>query len=196
MDKFNFSFGIIIAYLLPGFIGLYSISPFSATVSSLLLSSNGAPSLSAIIPIIFLSLTLGMIINAIGFSTLRKVLLKKGIDPPSPIDYSRLTANKLPVLQRISDNNYRYFECYCNLFISICMLILSKISTPFISQINEYKLPILILFLVVVLIVLYNVGYYAYSVYSVRMKALLGEEQNNENSKRKEKDMYIGDAPK
>ena len=194
MVKLDLSFGTLIAYLMPGIVGLYSIVPFSPTIKTLLFSKNGVPETASIFIILLISLMIGMIINAIGFVTIRKLFQYMGIKPPSADDYSKLTQDKLPVLERITGYTYKYFECYCNLAVSIAMLITSKIIVKFkIIEGNEDLFIISGLILVFVILLL--VAYYSYHVYSVRMRKLFQDESFSEKLL-KGGNMSIGEGPK
>lgn len=193
MEKIDLSFGTLIAYLIPGIVGLFAISPFSTTIE-LLLYKNASFSMVSGLVIVLLSLATGMVINAIGFLTIRKVFKLIGIKPPTAKEYANLTKEELPVLERITEYTYRYFECYCNLSVAIAILLISNTIIK-LEITAEGKWILLTSTLILVLFSLIFLAYYSYNVYSVRMRKLL-EDSSLENNTKGGDNMSIGESPK
>ena len=58
------NFGLVIAYLLPGFVTLWGLSHFSPTIQTWLTSSqSGAPSVSGFLYVTLVSLALGLTVK-------------------------------------------------------------------------------------------------------------------------------------
>ncbi len=123
------NFGIIIAFLLPGFIALWPMQQVSSAVAvwfsgaGLSAGSPGtggpppaAPTAGSFLMVVLAALALGMLISAIRWALLDK-LLHIGFRRPN-LDYSKLQAN-LGAFDFINENHYRYYQYYANSAIAL-----------------------------------------------------------------------------
>jgi len=174
VEKLDITFGTLVAYILPGLLGLYAIAPFSQVVGNLLFSNGGIPSATSLVIILLFSLLMGLIVNAIGFITVRQALKNKNFMPPSAEEYAKITTDKLPVLDRINELTYKYFESYCNLSVSVSLLLLSRVLYKIEiikNNINTFNFIVIFCVLIILLIL----ARYAYRIYCVRMHKLLND---------------------
>ena len=127
------TFGLLIAYLLPGFICLWGVSHFSPTVQSWLgAATQDAPTLGG-----FLYVTVASIGAGLTASTVRWLLIDTlhhwtGIRAPS-WDFSKLQRN-VAAFQMLVEIHYRYYQFYGNGFIAIIFAwTLRRVSIGFLS---------------------------------------------------------------
>lgn len=116
----------IIAYLIPGVIGLYGISRHSSTINILFTGGKGISEATAIVLIVLLSIGIGMIINAITWAVIRPTIELFGQKRPD-LDYSKLNKDMLDSFKVIIEENYRYYQTYSNLLTALLIYSLSYI---------------------------------------------------------------------
>jgi hypothetical protein len=119
----SLDFGLIIAYVIPGFVTLYTISLYSEPVRSLLGGNTYVPQAGAIIPLIFLAIAVGIAVNALAWATLRHVIQATGVPRPD-LNYALLTKEKSVAFQEIIQSDFRYYQYYTNTltaFLLLCM---------------------------------------------------------------------------
>ena len=111
------NFGLLIAYVLPGFIVLWGISFFSPTVSQWLLGERGyCATVGGFFYTTLASVTLGLAVNAIRWATIDAIHHRTGIQYPA-WDFSKLQQN-LNGYNKLVDIYYRYHESFGNLLIA------------------------------------------------------------------------------
>ena len=98
MEKLGLNFGLVIAYLIPGFLGLYALSERLGAIKTLLGGDNKIPEKAAIVPLLILALAIGMIINALGWSLIRPLIALSGVRRPANLDYTKLKADDIKVI--------------------------------------------------------------------------------------------------
>lgn len=114
------NFGLLIAYILPGFTVLWAVSWYSPTVQTWLGTSIAdAPTVGG-----FLYVTLGSVGAGLTVSALRWLLLdslhhRTGIPKPR-WDFSRLDA-KLNAFDVLNEQHYRYYQFYGNMLVSLVL---------------------------------------------------------------------------
>lgn len=114
-------FGIIIAFLLPGFIFLWPFQYFSPTVAIWFRGagfdgSGTSPSGGSFLLVVVASLAAGLLISAIRWAVFDCLLLRRF--RRIKIDYSRLE-EKLTAFTLINENHYRYYQYYSNSSIAL-----------------------------------------------------------------------------
>jgi hypothetical protein len=137
------TFGYIIAFFLPGFVCLQSLSYASETIRNILDTIKGKdPSLGIVFYALIAALICGLILSAFRSVILewvyckwkwegkikgKRVLFKiKPVDR-SPVVYAKLLDDKkLALYQASVDNNYRYYQFYGNLCISLSLLLFCR----------------------------------------------------------------------
>jgi hypothetical protein len=177
VDKLELTFGSLIAYVGPGIITLYAISDYSITLTALFTSNDGSPSISSFFLLVVLSLMSGMVINCIGFLTIRKLFAKIGKKPPAPSDYARMESDSLSLANFVTDSTYRYYECYTNLTLSLLILIFSIVDNLIFP--NYAKSYIALSGLIISVAAVICTAYFAHQVYCARMESLLKEKSSS-----------------
>jgi hypothetical protein len=113
----NQNFGLIIAYLLPGFVSLWGVSYFSPTVASWIAASQqGSPSVAGFMYVTLASLAAGVTASAVRWSILDHLHHATGIVPPV-WKFAHLEG-KLQGYLTLVENHYRYYQFYANMFIA------------------------------------------------------------------------------
>ncbi len=108
------SFGLLIAYLAPGFVCLAGASHFSATLASWMsVAPADAPTVGGFLYVATGSFAAGLVVNAVRWALIDKLLHASGLVPPK-LDFSRLQAN-LDAFQLAVEHNYRYYQFYASM---------------------------------------------------------------------------------
>jgi hypothetical protein len=116
------SFGLLIAFLLPGFILLWGLSFTSPVVANWLASysSEHAVAVGGFLYSTLASLALGLLISAVRWLIIDSLLSWLGIDGKR-LNYEKLKdKDVLGAYQAIVANHYRYYQSYSNSLIALC----------------------------------------------------------------------------
>src|SRR5258708_1900175 len=117
MNASSNQFGLMVAYLLPGFIGLAGIAPFSPIVMAWLRPLNqSAASLGAPVYAVLAATTIGMIVSCFRWLLIDHINLWTGIRPPT-WDDSRLQET-FNAFDYLVDNHYRYYQFFANTLVA------------------------------------------------------------------------------
>ncbi|MEM1353902.1 MAG: hypothetical protein AAGH88_03360 [Planctomycetota bacterium] len=117
------SFGVVIAYLLPGFISLWSVSPFIAPLAGWLdgsMSLEHAPSVGGFLYVTVASLTAGLTLNVVRWALFDSINIMTGIEKPA-WDDSKLQAN-FDAFQNVVEQHFRYYQFYSCTIIAVAMV--------------------------------------------------------------------------
>lgn len=126
MEKIGLDFKLIIAYLIPGSIGLYAAAMLIPAVEALLGGSAAVPQGASIVLVLVLAIASGMIINALTWALVRPLIEKTGVPRPK-LEYSNLTKENEASFRNIIDNNFSYYQSYANMFTALVALFASYI---------------------------------------------------------------------
>jgi hypothetical protein len=153
-DSAETTFGLTIAFALPGFLLLWGISFSSPQIATWLAHSSpaDAPTIGAFLYLAVASLALGILISAIRWATFEQFLyLLTGLKRSTKSESKLYEDGRRAAYQDKINNYYRYYQCY-----SHCMLAI-LISYVFNYLSNErntsWMLAASVLFVVVVLCV-------------------------------------------
>jgi hypothetical protein len=117
------NFGLLIAYILPGFTVLWAVSPYSPTVQTWLgTSMTDAPTVGGFLYVTLGSVAAGLTVSALRWLVLDTLHHHTGIQKPR-WDFSRLDA-KLNAFDVLNEQHYRYFQFYGNMLVAIGLGIL------------------------------------------------------------------------
>lgn len=124
------NFGLLIAFLLPGFVTLWGIGEFSGTIHSWFTGSpDQSPSVGG-----FLYVTLGAVATGLFVSTVRWLLIDRihhrtGIVEPQ-WDFAALNQN-LATFEILVASHYRFYQAYANMAVAVVLaFIAATITTP------------------------------------------------------------------
>jgi hypothetical protein len=146
----SINFGLLIAYFLPGFIGLNGLRPLSGSVAiwfEAILDKD--KSLGASFLILSAALVTGLIISACRDIMLERLHYATGVKCEL-FDYGKfIDKDKRAVLQDLIANKYRYYQFYGNTLVASFFLLVSNLLR---NSILNHKLSLTINFAVCVLL--------------------------------------------
>ena len=121
-DLTSTSFGYIIAFLLPGLLGLYAMSYWSSRASELIgpalkAEANVGPS----IILLLIALGIGLCVSALRFFLFEKLLCRAHTFPADM--FSKLRAEgRLTSFKAVVDEHYRYHQFYGGCAVAVLIL--------------------------------------------------------------------------
>lgn len=114
------NFGLLIAYIIPGFVVLLGLSPISPTVQTWLSASTDAeqwPTVGGFLYVTLASVGLGMTMSAVRWFLIDRINEWTGLKRPE-WDDSKLQAN-LAAFDLIVEHHYRYYQFYANTMVAM-----------------------------------------------------------------------------
>lgn len=115
------SFGYLIAFLLPGVLGLYALSYWSPKAGALLQPILRADTtVGPSVVFLLLAVGMGLCLSAGRFFVLEKGLYRKTL--LSDTLHKQLEPEKLALLTAYAEGHYRYHQFYGGCFVAILML--------------------------------------------------------------------------
>ena len=114
------NFGLLIAYVLPGFVALWGISQFSPTVESWIATSGqGAPTIAGFLYVTLASLAAGLTVSAVRWVIIDRLHHATGLKPPR-WEFANLD-DRLQGFLALVENHYRYYQFYANSLVAGAM---------------------------------------------------------------------------
>ena len=117
MNSASNHFGLMVAYLLPGFIGLAGIVPFAPMVAAWLQPLDQQASLGPPVYAVLAATTVGMILSCFRWVLIDHVHQWTGVRPPVWDD--RLLEDRVDAFNYLVDNHYRYYQFFANTLIAV-----------------------------------------------------------------------------
>jgi hypothetical protein len=118
VDTIPKHFGLVVAYLLPGFIGLAGVVPLSSMVAEWLRPVEGGEwGLGPTVYVLMTAITVGMIISCFRWVIIDHMLRWTGVVAPR-WDF-RLLATRVGALDYLVDGHYRYYQFYANTLMAV-----------------------------------------------------------------------------
>lgn len=112
------NFGLLIAYVLPGFVALWGLSYTSDTVHAWLVGAGSAgPSVSGFFYVLLGSVACGMTASAIRWAVIDRAHHATGLRPPR-LDFSTLQEH-LDAFERVIEYHYQYYKFYSNTLVAL-----------------------------------------------------------------------------
>jgi hypothetical protein len=112
------NFGLLIAYLLPGFVTLWALRPFVPAIEVWLgASTNNGPTVDGFLYATLGSTAAGLLISAIRWAVIDHLYHVTGIPEPK-WDFRRLP-EALAAFESHVEDHYRYYQHYANLLVAI-----------------------------------------------------------------------------
>ncbi len=110
-ESLDRSFGLMIAFLLPGFTCLCGFCAFSPTLAAWLSAEpSQEPSLGGFLYAVLGSLAVGLTVSAVRWATIDTLHHSTGLKRPE-FNFSQLSEH-LAAFQLAVEHNYRYFQFY------------------------------------------------------------------------------------
>jgi len=147
-NSFDKNFGVVIAFLIPGFLLLWGLSFSYSEISNWLANSSAPsdPTVGGFLYATLASLGLGLLISAVRWLIIDFILSKLDISDEG-INYEKLNdANKSAAYMLIVENHYRYYQYYANSLIAILIAFCAYLF-------SDHELPPWPIWLLVALIV-------------------------------------------
>jgi hypothetical protein len=112
------NFGIIIAYILPGFVALWGVSHFSATVESWIgASQQGSPTVAGFMYVTLASLGTGLTVSGIRWAVIDSIHRLTGLRRPA---WKLVNLDdKLQGFLTLNEAHYRFYQHYSNMFVAV-----------------------------------------------------------------------------
>jgi hypothetical protein len=112
------NFGLLIAFLLPGFVALWGLGFVSPEVQSWLgASPANAPTVGGFLYVSLASIVAGMAVTIARWLVIDSIHHATGISRPR-WDFSRLQEN-VAAFDMLNELYYRHYQCYANMIIAI-----------------------------------------------------------------------------
>lgn len=119
------NFGLLIAYLLPGFVALWGISFFSPSVASWFGSTaEDAPTVGGFLYVTLASVAAGLTVSTVRWLVIDSVHHVTGIRNPR-WDFSRLKEN-VAALDMLIEIHYRYYQFYANMIVAVLFTVAAR----------------------------------------------------------------------
>lgn len=119
------NFGLLIAYLLPGFTCLWGLSYVSETVRSWLgAPPTNAPTVGGFLYITLASVAAGLTVSTVRWAVIDTIHHWTGVPRPK-WDFSRLEEN-IASFDVLGENHYRYYQAYGGMVIAVPFLYVAK----------------------------------------------------------------------
>ena len=120
------SFGILIAYIIPGFVCLWGMQPFLPAVRAwLAIQPADTPTVGGFLFVTLASAAGGLLVSTVRWALLDHLHQYTGIRVPH-WDLRRLTAN-LSAFQAMVEWHYRYYEFHGNLLVAVTFLYVTQL---------------------------------------------------------------------
>ena len=122
------NFGVLIAYLLPGFVSLWAVAMFSPAVDAWLTSKpNAQPTVGGFLYTTLGSLSGGLTVSAVRWAVVDTFHHATGLVPPA-WDFSKLR-DRLDAFEALVENHYRYYQFYSNMLVAVFLSRATRIGT-------------------------------------------------------------------
>jgi uncharacterized membrane protein YciS (DUF1049 family) len=114
----NWQFGLLVAYVLPGFIGLAGLAPLFPTVARWLQPvGQGDLGIGPPVYAVLAAITMGMIVSCFRWLLIDRIHALTGV-PASSLNYLALE-ERMAAFNYWVEQNYRYHQFYANTLIAV-----------------------------------------------------------------------------
>lgn len=112
------NFGLLIAYLIPGFLALWGLSFVSPAVAEWLRGAGTTgPTVGGFLYVLLASVAAGMTVSAVRWAVVDRAHAMTGLHRPQ-LNFGNLPG-KLDVFEQINEHHYRYYQFYSNSLIAV-----------------------------------------------------------------------------
>lgn len=152
----GYDFGLVIAFLLPGFIFLWALAlsfPAAATwlVSPSATASQAGPELPSVAGFLYstlASLALGLILSALRWCVIDWLLSRMNVKDPG-LEFSKLKdPDTAWAFRDIVENHYRYYQYYANTLVA---LVAGAVAYALSGHSARWQIYVMLSFVIVVL---------------------------------------------
>jgi hypothetical protein len=124
-DVSPFNFGLIVAYIVPGFVVLWGLSYHSETVRQwLTVTADQAPTVGDLLYATLASVAAGVIVSAVRWAVIDTLHHHTGIPPPR-WNFAMLP-ERLEAFRMLVEDHYRYFQFYSNSLVALAFLYVAR----------------------------------------------------------------------
>lgn len=116
MDILSRQFGLVIAYLLPGFIALIGVAPFVPMIAGWL-KADQSGGFGAPVYALLAATAAGMVVSCFRWFLVDQILVMTGLERPA--FNARALDQNASALNYLIENHYRYFQFYANTLVAI-----------------------------------------------------------------------------
>jgi len=116
MEHLSRHFGLVIAYLLPGFVALAGVAPFAPIVSTWLRADQSA-SFGAPVYALLAATAAGMVVSCFRWLIIDRVHALTGLG--NPIFNAQALEEKPAAFAYLVENHYRYYQFYANTLVGV-----------------------------------------------------------------------------
>jgi hypothetical protein len=115
------NFGVVIAFLLPGFLFLWGLSYSCDEVASWLAKSGGkdSPTIAGFLYSTLASLAVGLLISAVRWVLIDHIHKYTGVRDPGMKFANLKDKDRLAGFTGAVENHYRYYQYYANTFVAL-----------------------------------------------------------------------------
>lgn len=114
------SFGLLIAYLLPGFVTLWALRPFVPEIGTWLGATPAtAPTIDGFLYATLASTAVGLVVSAVRWGVIDSVYHRTGI--PAPDWNFRSLPGNLAAFESHVQDHYRYYQFYANMLVALLL---------------------------------------------------------------------------
>ncbi len=114
------NFGVLVAYVLPGFVTLWGAGSVSPAVRLWLVGSTASgPDVGGVLYVSMGSVAAGMTVSAVRWALVDRLHAATGLTRPA-WDDSRLN-EQLPAFEALVENHYRYYQFYANMLVALAL---------------------------------------------------------------------------
>jgi len=128
-DQITRNFGFIIAFLLPGFIGLWGISYFDRGVESWIKrASSGPTSIGDFLLVVVASLGIGIFVSGLRCLLFEELNLLKALKAPAKVGQEN--RGPLSVQREANENFYKFYLFYANTAVAVFVVFVVSLFLP------------------------------------------------------------------
>ena len=115
------NFGLLIAYVLPGFVVVWQLGTYSPVIRPWLETGDpGSPTVGGFLYVTLASIAAGLMVSALRWLVLDTIHHRTGVERPV-WDFSRLPW-KLRAFEEVVENHYRHYQFYGNMLVAIVLV--------------------------------------------------------------------------
>jgi hypothetical protein len=120
-DVTDKNFGLIIAFLLPGFLCLWGLSLSFDELRPLLgtFSSEEAPTFGGFLYSSLMSLSIGLLVSAVRWLIVDRIMHHTGVPEPRLNFAETSNSDKCSAFLGLVENHYRYYQYYANSLVAV-----------------------------------------------------------------------------